>query len=115
MPVELYALTESSSFLSSLYDTIFIPIVVTIAIIVVFVFVKKLFTRLKQLITGDPNWGKAMPPDYRISTDMCHCSNCKFCNCSSDASTHCNKFDITISLKYICNDYLWGGGQSRLF
>lgn len=99
-------LTELSGFLSLLYETIRIPVIVSVAIIIVFIFVKKFFHSLRQFIVGDLNWKKVIPPDYRISTDMCHCSNCAFCNCSSSTPAHCNKFDVTISLEHICNDYL---------
>lgn len=100
------ALTEFSGFLSSLYETICIPIIVSVAIIIVSIFIKKFFHSLKQFIVGDPNWRKVMPPDYRISTDMCHCSNCAFCSCSSSTAARCNRFDAAISLEYICDDYL---------
>lgn len=100
------ALTEFSGFLSSLYETICIPIVVSAAIITASIFAKKIFYSLKQFIVGDPNRKKVMPPDYRISTDMCRCSNCAFCNCSSNATAYCNKFDAIISLERICDDYL---------
>ena len=100
------ALTEVSGFLSLLCETIRIPIIVSVAIIIVSIFVKKIFCSLKQFIVGDPNWRKVMPPDYRISTDMCHCSNCAFCSSSSSIAARCNKFDTTISLEYICDGYL---------
>ena len=99
-------LTEFSGFLSSLYETICIPIIVSAAIIIVSILAKKFFHSLKQFIVGDPNWRKVMPPDYRNSTDMCHCSNCAFCNYSSSTTAPCGKFDATISLEYICDDYL---------
>ena len=100
------ALTEFPNFLSPLCETVCIPIIVSAAIIIVAIFVKKLFHSLKRFVVGDPNWRKVMPPDYRISTDMCHCSNCAFCSCSSSTTAHCNRFNATISLEYICDDYL---------